>query len=272
MAEFAVPFPTVVIAAILGVDPARRADFRRWSEHMVLAVFEPTTPEQRDAVMASGEEMGEYFDEVFAERTGQPGRRHGLVAACAPSSRAERCHARRARRVRVDVARRGQHHDRVPHRQRRHAARAGTRVRGRSARRPGRSSSAFVEETLRHESPMQMMFRTATADVEHRRHHRSRRAQRCCRCSGSANRDERVFADPDAFDYRRRAERNPRRSATACTTASARRSPVSRRRSRSRSSSAPTDVLEPAGTMERITSLVFRGPTSSRCDSAEQVG
>ena len=69
MAEFAVPFPTGVIAAILGVDPARRADFRRWSEHMVLAVFEPTTADQRDAVLSSSDEMGEYFDAVFAERT-----------------------------------------------------------------------------------------------------------------------------------------------------------------------------------------------------------
>ena len=70
MADFAVPFPTVVIAEILGVDPARRADFRRWSEHMVLAVFEPMSPEQRDAVLVSGNEMGTYLDVVFAERVG----------------------------------------------------------------------------------------------------------------------------------------------------------------------------------------------------------
>jgi cytochrome P450 len=51
MAGLAVPFPTTVIAAILGVDPERRVDFRRWSEHMVLAVFEPVTSEQQAAVL-----------------------------------------------------------------------------------------------------------------------------------------------------------------------------------------------------------------------------
>ncbi|HEX5096589.1 MAG TPA: cytochrome P450, partial [Acidimicrobiia bacterium] len=68
MADFAVPFPTSVIAAMLGVDPARRDDFRRWSEFMVLAVFEPMTPEQMAGVAQSSDEMGEYLDGVFEER------------------------------------------------------------------------------------------------------------------------------------------------------------------------------------------------------------
>ena len=48
-AGLAVPFPTVVIATMLGVEADERDAFRQWSELMVRGVFEPTTiVEQRD--------------------------------------------------------------------------------------------------------------------------------------------------------------------------------------------------------------------------------
>src|SRR5260221_8908782 len=73
MAEVAVPYPTTVISDMLGVDPARRDDFRRWSEQMVLAVFEPTTAAQRSEVARNGDEMDAYLDEVVAARVESPG-------------------------------------------------------------------------------------------------------------------------------------------------------------------------------------------------------
>ena len=45
----AVPFPIDVIAALLGVDAERRADFRRWSEYLVRAVFDQPTPTSSSA-------------------------------------------------------------------------------------------------------------------------------------------------------------------------------------------------------------------------------
>jgi cytochrome P450 len=72
-AGLAVPFPISVIAALLGVDPDRRDDFRRWSEQMVIAVFEPSSAHEQGEIASSNEQMGEWIEAVIAERTGQLG-------------------------------------------------------------------------------------------------------------------------------------------------------------------------------------------------------
>ncbi|EWT03575.1 cytochrome P450 [Intrasporangium oryzae NRRL B-24470] len=62
----------------------------------------------------------------------------------------------------------------------------------------------LVEEVLRHDSPLQLFERTATADVE--LHGVTvRRGQKVAVLLGAANRDPEVFAEPDAF----RADRDP---------------------------------------------------------------
>ncbi len=72
-ADLAVPFPTVIIAEMLGVETDQRADFRRWSEHIVQGVFEPTSEVDADAVMSSTQQMLEWTDGVVAERDGTDG-------------------------------------------------------------------------------------------------------------------------------------------------------------------------------------------------------
>jgi cytochrome P450 len=60
----------------------------------------------------------------------------------------------------------------------------------------------WIEETLRYDGSTQALSRTLAADVE--AHGATMRAgDRCVLLIGSANRDERVFADPDRFDLRR---------------------------------------------------------------------
>ena len=68
-AGLAVPLPTIVIAAMLGVPAERRDDFRRWSEDMVRGVFEPLDGAGQAQVSQSGDEMGELLDEVIAARS-----------------------------------------------------------------------------------------------------------------------------------------------------------------------------------------------------------
>jgi len=64
----------------------------------------------------------------------------------------------------------------------------------------------LVEEMLRHDSPLHLFERTATADVE--LHGVTVRAgQKVAALLGAANRDPAVFADPDRFDASR--EPNP---------------------------------------------------------------
>ena len=62
----------------------------------------------------------------------------------------------------------------------------------------------WIEETLRYDTSSQMLARTTTAPVE--LHGRTIPAgERVVLLVGSANRDERVFADPDRFDLHRSA-------------------------------------------------------------------
>ena len=68
IAEFAGPLPTVVIAEMLGVDPADRDDFKRWSDEGV-RLFDPTlSPEERQQVMESQETLEQYFRSTITDR------------------------------------------------------------------------------------------------------------------------------------------------------------------------------------------------------------
>jgi cytochrome P450 len=68
------------------------------------------------------------------------------------------------------------------------------------------TAEAMVEETLRFESPVQGLFRTVTKETE-LGGRRLRPGDRVMVHWGSANRDERVIADPDEFAIRTRPGR-----------------------------------------------------------------
>jgi cytochrome P450 len=50
IAEFAGPVPTVVIAEMLGIDPARHGDFKRWSDEGIQVSFNPFASAEERAV------------------------------------------------------------------------------------------------------------------------------------------------------------------------------------------------------------------------------
>jgi cytochrome P450 len=93
----------------------------------------------------------------------------------------------------------------------------------------------LVEEGLRYDSPVQVVFRKTTTDTE-LRGVRIPKGDYVGVFLGSANRDERRFADPDRLDLDRDARPASRASASASTSAWARRSRGSRRAWRSRRS------------------------------------
>jgi cytochrome P450 len=68
VADLAVPFPLVVIADLLGVDPALWPRFYEWSDAAINA-----GTEQTDETMAALLEMGEYLGGVIEERRRHPG-------------------------------------------------------------------------------------------------------------------------------------------------------------------------------------------------------
>ncbi len=258
MAGFAVPFPTVVIAEILGVDPALRADFRRWSEHMVLAVFEPMSAQQRDAVLASGNEMGAYLDLVFAKRAGSTD--EDMVSLLLRAELEGGSLTRQELGVFVATL--------LVAGSITTAYLIGSAVM-QLAQEPRLLAEvradptlvgAVVEETLRHQSPVQMMFRTATTDVDIAGTKIPNQAT-LLPLLGSANRDERMFADPESFDIGRTAGESLAfgHGAHYCLGAALARLEA---KVALQEILRVATVLEPAGAMERVTSLVFRGPTA----------
>jgi cytochrome P450 len=63
------PLPITVIATLLGIEPDRRADFKRWSDAMV-ASADPSTLDDNLAEIAS---MHEYFAAQVASKRAHPG-------------------------------------------------------------------------------------------------------------------------------------------------------------------------------------------------------
>ena len=73
MTAFCQPYPTIVIAEMLGVDPKDQADFKRWTDDGVAAGFDPFADEekQRKAKIA-GDALGAYLRAAIAERRAEP--------------------------------------------------------------------------------------------------------------------------------------------------------------------------------------------------------
>jgi cytochrome P450 len=72
MAAFAGPLPTIVIAEMLGVDPADRDDFKRWSDQTVEGFNPVLTEEQRERVGEANTAMREYLRNAIEERRRSP--------------------------------------------------------------------------------------------------------------------------------------------------------------------------------------------------------
>lgn len=75
MADLAVPLPVTVIAEMLGVDPALRADFKRWSDDSI-NIPQGTRKlgdEEVERILRSRREMRAYFRTMVAERKRNPG-------------------------------------------------------------------------------------------------------------------------------------------------------------------------------------------------------
>jgi cytochrome P450 len=73
MADFALPIPIDVIAAILGVDHARLAEFRDWSEGLIQGLNPLRTAEQTAHMVRASNAMRAYMRGMLADRRATPG-------------------------------------------------------------------------------------------------------------------------------------------------------------------------------------------------------
>jgi cytochrome P450 len=72
MDRFALPIPIDVIAAILGVDHDRLAEFRDWSEGIIQTLNPMRTPQQTAHMTAASAALGEYMTGQMADRRLHP--------------------------------------------------------------------------------------------------------------------------------------------------------------------------------------------------------
>lgn len=198
VSQLATPLPVTIIAEMLGIESERRADFKRWSDSIIHALTGPGRLEPyglefnralsetiRCVRRVAGERRRSPKDDVLSAIVAQQDGAAGLsdrevvqfvilllVAGNETTThligncvRAVLAHPGLAEQLAADPA----------------------------------LAPRIVEETLRWESPVQLVFRRALDDVEIAGT-RIPRGATAAALIGSANRDERHFRDPDRFD------------------------------------------------------------------------
>ncbi len=196
----AVPLPVMVIAEILGTDTARHADFKRWSGETIEAMSGAPGPELLAALQKSGVERSSYLDALIAERRVRPqpdvvsalveaGHDDGVMTEnevgnfvvlllVAGNETATHLIGNAILALLEDPQRVAQvtsHPSRIP---------------------------SVVEETLRYDTPVQLVLRQATEAVE-LSGGKIDAGETVAVLLGSANRDGHQFESADVFDMAR---------------------------------------------------------------------
>ncbi|MCZ6784630.1 MAG: cytochrome P450 [Proteobacteria bacterium] len=200
MDDFAASLPVTIISEILGIDPAMRRDFKRWSDELIQAMDGAPSPELQLRLDRSFLERKAYVDEVVAERRRSP--RDDVISALVQAEQDENVmteHEIGNFIVLLLIA----------------GNETTTNLIGNAvlalldhpqdlAKVSGDLSLVpnVVEETLRYDSPVQLMLRRATRETELSGVTISE-GETVAVLLGSANRDERQFADADRFDLTR---------------------------------------------------------------------
>jgi cytochrome P450 len=199
--DLAVPLPVIVIAEMLGVDPERRADFKRWSDDAInVRVTQTLSEEEIQRILRSRREFREYFQALIDDRRRSP--REDLVSDLVRAeSETESLTSEEVLAMTILLLIAGNETTTnligngtlalLEHPE------AMSLLRREPARIPG-----FIEEALRFNGPVKRLTRRATEDVT---------------LSGvtipkgatvipmiyAANRDPEAFPDPDRFDITR---------------------------------------------------------------------
>ena len=200
VAGLATPLPVTIIAEILGIDPARHEDFKRWSDEFLEAMAGPPTPALQLSLGRSFLERGEYLREVVEERRRVP--RNDVISALVQAQRDEEAmnedevlnfvnllliagNETTTNLIGNAVLALIEHVDVMA------VVRADLSL-----------VPALLEEVVRYDAPVQLTLRRATRDLE-LSGEKILEGETLALLLGSANRDERVFDNPDRIDLAR---------------------------------------------------------------------
>jgi cytochrome P450 len=199
--ELAIPLPVTVIAEMLGVEPERQRDFKRWSDAIIegstgAGRAEPFAPRFVDSAL----ELLCYLRDAVRRRRRAPG--DDLISALLAETEGGALltdievlmfvqlllvagNETTTNLIGNAVQALLEHPDQLA-----------------LVQREPSLVPALVEEVLRFDAPVQVVFRTATRDTD-LAGGRIPKDATVAVLLGSANRDDRRFPDPDRFDVRR---------------------------------------------------------------------
>jgi len=198
--SLSVPLPITVIAEMLGIELERRADFKRWSDALVQSLNRPTDEAVRVEIRQCNREFRAYMEYMIQKRRTEPS--DDLITAFVQAEE-ERQVLTSIEILGLTVLLLGAGNETT------------TNLIGNAVlalldhpeeltkvRADRTTVPALVEEVLRYDSPVQVVFRQATQDVELEGGKLPAEATVLV-LLGAANRDERQFPEPDRFEVAR---------------------------------------------------------------------
>lgn len=200
--DFSGAFPVIVIAEMLGVEPRHRLNFKRWSDNVVRGTNRPADEAARAEIRKTNAEMRAYFQQAIAERRKAP--REDLLTALVQAEEERQTLTPDevlAMAMLILLAGNETTMNLLSNTVLALLAHPAdlTRVRGDRSLIP-----QMIEEMLRYDSPVQIVFRRTTRTVELSGTVIPADAV-VFLLIGSANRDEAKFPAPDRFDIGRDA-------------------------------------------------------------------
>jgi cytochrome P450 len=198
VSALAEPLPVIVISEMLGIEPERRRDFKRWSDNVIkTAALGLGTPDLK-SIAANLREFSEYMEAAIERRRREPG--DDLISALVQASEGLLDPEDVTSFTRLLLVAGNE---------------TTTNLLGNGMVALLRNPSEWerlvqdaslvpnaVEEMLRYDSPAQAILRVTTQDTEVAGHPLPR-GSRVMLLLGAANRDPRRYPDPDRFDVTR---------------------------------------------------------------------
>jgi cytochrome P450 len=200
--DFSGALPVIAIAEMIGVEPDRRHDFKRWSDNVVRGTSRPTDEPSRAAIRATNAEMRAYFQEAIADR--RKGPRDDLLTALVQAEDERQTLTSDevlAMAMLILLAGNETTMNLLSNTVLAMLAYPADLAR---VRNDGSLIPQLIEEMLRYDSPVQIVFRRTTRDVVLSGITIPADAA-VFLLIGSANRDGEKFPDPDRFDLTRDA-------------------------------------------------------------------
>jgi cytochrome P450 len=203
VSRFFVPLPVTVIAELLGVEPERTNDFKRWSDRAVAAATGGAGDVGPADILEAVSEMSAYLVDVIDGRRRRP--QDDLISTLVRANEGETAlNAAEVLLFTLLLLVAGNETTTNLLGNALLALMAHPEELARVQREPDRIP-ALVEETLRYDGPIQFLFRQATRDVELGGVVIPAGAT-VLPLLGSANRDESVFTDGERFDVSRNTQ------------------------------------------------------------------